>query len=173
MGKRKEPTGCLVLLALPLVLLFGKCSGNSSIPAIEPPPAATVAATPLPTPPSRFVNTNSLNVRSAPNGAVVARLERGRTVTVFEESAGWTRISAPNATPEWVSAALLCTGENCFAPTQASSNGNSLLAIRHSSRPRRTIVASDSDCPCSSGRNCFGPRGGRFCITSGGNKRYR
>ena len=28
-------------------------------------------------------------------------------------------------------------------------------------------------CPCSGYSNCFGPRGGRYCITSGGNKRYR
>jgi hypothetical protein len=27
-------------------------------------------------------------------------------------------------------------------------------------------------CPCSGSRICIGPRGGRFCITSGGNKRY-
>lgn len=28
-------------------------------------------------------------------------------------------------------------------------------------------------CPCSSSANCVGPRGGTYCITSGGNKRYR
>lgn len=28
-------------------------------------------------------------------------------------------------------------------------------------------------CPCSGYSNCIGPRGGRYCITSGGNKRYR
>lgn len=33
--------------------------------------------------------------------------------------------------------------------------------------------SASSSCPCSSSRNCFGPRGGRYCITSGGNKRYR
>ena len=27
-------------------------------------------------------------------------------------------------------------------------------------------------CPCSGGTVCIGPRGGRYCITSGGNKRY-
>jgi hypothetical protein len=29
-----------------------------------------------------------------------------------------------------------------------------------------------SSCPCSSGNICIGPRGGRYCITSGGHKRY-
>lgn len=27
-------------------------------------------------------------------------------------------------------------------------------------------------CPCSGTKICTGPRGGRYCITSGGNKRY-
>ncbi len=27
-------------------------------------------------------------------------------------------------------------------------------------------------CSCSSAKVCVGPRGGRYCITSGGNKRY-
>lgn len=27
-------------------------------------------------------------------------------------------------------------------------------------------------CPCNGGDVCVGPRGGRYCITSGGNKRY-
>lgn len=30
----------------------------------------------------------------------------------------------------------------------------------------------DGDCSCAGGNVCFGPRGGRYCITSGGNKRY-
>lgn len=28
------------------------------------------------------------------------------------------------------------------------------------------------DCGCGSGRTCTGPRGGTYCYTSGGNKRY-
>ena len=27
-------------------------------------------------------------------------------------------------------------------------------------------------CPCGTGSACYGPRGGRYCYTSGGNKRY-
>ncbi len=34
-------------------------------------------------------------------------------------------------------------------------------------------IYSDVKCPCNGGNNCFGPRGGRYCITSGNNKRYR
>ena len=31
---------------------------------------------------------------------------------------------------------------------------------------------TDTGCPCSGSKLCTGPRGGRYCITSGGNKRY-
>ena len=33
--------------------------------------------------------------------------------------------------------------------------------------------SSSYDCPCSGSDNCVGPRGGIYCITNGGNKRYR
>ncbi|NOW46684.1 putative membrane protein [Novosphingobium sp. SG751A] len=32
--------------------------------------------------------------------------------------------------------------------------------------------SSTGSCPCNGGNVCVGPRGGRYCITSGGNKRY-
>lgn len=38
---------------------------------------------------------------------------------------------------------------------------------------RKQPSSASGSCPCSSSRNCFGPRGGRYCIASGGNKRYR
>lgn len=30
-----------------------------------------------------------------------------------------------------------------------------------------------SRCPCNQSQNCIGPRGGQYCITSGGNRHYR
>lgn len=39
------------------------------------------------------------------------------------------------------------------------------------SKPKPKIY--DETCSCSSSTNCVGPRGGTYCITSGGNKRYR
>jgi hypothetical protein len=33
-------------------------------------------------------------------------------------------------------------------------------------------LTDDGGCSCRSGKVCVGPRGGRYCITSGGNKRY-
>lgn len=34
-------------------------------------------------------------------------------------------------------------------------------------------AAPAADCPCTSGRLCEGPRGGRYCLTDAGNKRYQ
>lgn len=33
-------------------------------------------------------------------------------------------------------------------------------------------VTQDGDCSCNSGKVCVGPRGGRYCISRSGNKRY-
>lgn len=48
-------------------------------------------------------------------------------------------------------------------------------ASRSSSTGRRRssgYSAIGGSCPCSGRNICIGPRGGRYCITSGGNKRY-
>ncbi|MNE97115.1 hypothetical protein D3C80_1954150 [compost metagenome] len=37
---------------------------------------------------------------------------------------------------------------------------------------RQTNGYSGGGCSCSGGNVCYGSRGGRYCITSGGHKRY-
>lgn len=37
-------------------------------------------------------------------------------------------------------------------------------------KPRDT--ADDGKCPCNGGKVCVGKRGGRYCVTSSGRKRY-
>ncbi|MEG2804575.1 hypothetical protein [Stenotrophomonas sp.] len=36
-----------------------------------------------------------------------------------------------------------------------------------------TPAPAAGECPCSSGRLCTGPRGGRYCLTPAGNKSYK
>lgn len=66
---------------------------------------------------------------------------------------------------------------------RASRNGyrTNYSAIPHAALPHRArrparrasrFYDNGGECPCGSGRICIGPRGGRFCITSGGNKEY-
>ncbi|WND04740.1 hypothetical protein [Acinetobacter soli] len=52
-----------------------------------------------------------------------------------------------------------------------SSKGKSRSS---SSRSSSGYASGSSDsCPCSGSNDCIGPRGGIYCYTSGGNKRYR
>jgi len=39
--------------------------------------------------------------------------------------------------------------------------------------PARVAPAAVGSCPCSSGRLCTGPRGGRYCLTPACNKSYK
>ena len=61
-------------------------------------------------------------------------------------------------------------------PAQAKHEFSSRLASpqpsSYGSTSPESSRASDSTCPCSGEEVCTGPRGGRFCYTSGGNKRY-
>ena len=56
----------------------------------------------------------------------------------------------------------------------ASSRRHAVSKRQGASRSRRGSGGgySGSGCPCSGSQVCIGPRGGRYCITSGGNKRY-
>ena len=55
-----------------------------------------------------------------------------------------------------------------------SGRGHAASRRRSGSRGRRGWGSGyqGSGCPCSGSQVCIGPRGGRYCITSGGNKRY-
>jgi len=46
---------------------------------------------------------------------------------------------------------------------------------KHSAHARIFVPSrgtTSGECPCNGGNVCVGPRGGRYCITSSGNKRY-
>ncbi|AQS50561.1 hypothetical protein PAEH1_01535 [Paenalcaligenes hominis] len=122
------------------------------------------------TPKTRYVGPATLNVRIEPRtGAIVAKLERGTEVKVYDEANGWS-LTSPNS-QQWVSSEYLCTTPNCADNSRwfyVPQPKRSQPAARSQSRPTYS-----AGCPCSSGSNCYGPRGGRYCITSGGNKRYR
>jgi hypothetical protein len=50
--------------------------------------------------------------------------------------------------------------------------GQSMPKKRAKKRSRSRGGYYNEGCPCSGRQICIGPRGGRYCITSGGNKRY-
>lgn len=69
------------------------------------------------------------------------------------------------------------SGTGYSAQPRSRSAGTASRSVPRSAagRPRSNRPASRAftgACPCGSGRICIGPRGGRYCITSGGNRRY-
>ncbi|WP_413629940.1 SH3 domain-containing protein [Novosphingobium sp. JCM 18896] len=54
-------------------------------------------------------------------------------------------------------------------PRRARATYNQARSTRSRSND---LYSGGSSCPCRGSRVCIGPRGGRYCITSGGNKRY-
>lgn len=164
---------------LPLLVFFvvlwaiGKKDPSEIDPPVSPTPVNTlaIASSPEPQPtqdsaPEHFVNADKLNLRAQPGGKVISSLKRGEKVQIFEQREEWARISFDGQPQRWISYKNLCKGLNCFVTSKPKRE-------RPAPQPARTATPDyGSSCPCSSGRICIGPRGGRYCITSGGNKRY-
>ncbi|WP_222436780.1 SH3 domain-containing protein [Serratia fonticola] len=119
-----------------------------------------------------YINVDTLKVRNAPNGNTIQSLKRGAQVRVYEQISSWSRISKDQENERWISTSYLCETSECYikrAPSQQQQRSE------HPRTPRSQQIQPrnyGSSCSCSSGNVCIGPRGGRYCITSGGNKRY-
>lgn len=149
-----------------------------------------------------YVNANGVNCRASPSqtGRVIAKLRKGQSVSVVEGGGGWSRLADPSCwvSSKFLSSDTVVQASRT-APSsynsvrsssakayrrQSSSNLYSFNYAAPSKRPksRRSAKSRRSrgsssyigsgSCPCSGGSVCIGPRGGRYCITSGGNKRY-
>lgn len=145
--------------------------------------------------------TSNVNCRAQPkpHASIVARIAAGTNVSVEHRRNAWSLIRhAPRNC--WVVSRYL--GEQTTADANRESlrqtrglgrseRTNGMRASRpsrqsslwtrtpHRSPRRQSPARSTSNynygggtCPCSGRNVCVGPRGGRYCITSGGNKRY-
>jgi len=124
------------------------------------PPSAPTSAS------EHFVSVDNLNVRDQPGGKVISKLKRGEKVQIFETRNEWARISIDGQPSKWLSSNSLCSGSDCYVVLRPRP------AIQPKQPVRQQTPAYGSSCPCSSGNVYIGPRGGRYCITSGGNNRY-
>lgn len=170
----------LPLIALMLLLwLFAKPVEHKTTTApISPPPTSALSYSPssAATVPEQagtadgFVNADTLNVRDRPNGRVISKVSRGGKVRIYEraKNSAWARISADGVPAQWVSASSLCDTPGCHAARSSAT----VPIQRSEPKSRPTPVVREYSCSCSGGNVCIGPRGGRYCITSGGNKRY-
>ncbi|WP_348532530.1 SH3 domain-containing protein [Pseudomonas sp. PP3] len=112
------------------------------------------------------MSADKLNIRDQPGGKVIFNLLRGDKVQIYAKRNDWVRISIDSQPAKWLSSKSLCSGSNCYVASQPKP-------ARPAPQPaRRSAPEYGSSCLCSSGSVCIGPRGGRYCITSGGNKRY-
>lgn len=120
----------------------------------------------------KFVNNDSLNIRNKPvNGEIVGRLTRGNEVLIYDVIADWLRISKEKEPPQWVASKYLCSYDNCYKKKVSSVVSKSVNPKAY--RSNKFSQSYSGACSCSSGTYCYGPRGGRYCYTSGGNKSYR
>jgi len=174
--RKKSQSWFVPLLILVAVLWFMGKKDTSPTP-VQPAPQATPntlvsapapTAAPATTPPlDQFVSADKLNLRDQPGGKVVSTLRRGDKVQVFEKKNDWVRISIDGQPAKWLSSKSLCSGSSCYVASERKSS------VQPAAQPtRKQTPEYGSSCPCSSGSVCIGPRGGRYCITSGGNKRY-
>ncbi len=102
-----------------------------------------------------YVTASTLNGRSAPRvtSQVITKVSFRSSVRVVDRSGEWLKI-ASDAGDFWISSRYVSRSRPAPKPT---------------ARPRQYYRGN---CPCRGSRVCIGPRGGRYCITSGGNKRY-
>lgn len=145
--------------------------------------------------------TRNVNCRNQPRATawIVARIPAGTDVSVEQRRDDWSLIRhAPRSC--WVASRYLgeqstadanraslrqtravsrsayTNRERISRPSRRSSYWSSAphRSIRRPSRARSapSYNYGGESCPCSGRNICVGPRGGRYCITSGGNKRY-
>ena len=137
----------------------------------------------------------------ATTARVVAKLAKGQEVSVREGGGGWSRLVSPSCwvSSQFLSESYVArssqratrsgsyeTFRDSTLRSSRRQSSSDLYGFSSSktkkahksakrSKSRRSSGAygsSGGSCPCSGGSVCIGPRGGRYCITSGGNKRY-
>lgn len=192
-NRASNNAGCLIGI-IGLLAAVGMCT-DKTVTSPTPTPSSLSSVSP-----TIWIGGKAANCRN--DGRVTAPvaqlLSPNTPVTQIESRDGWTKVEAAGASC-WVSAALTTadaprsramglTGTAVTAAGVGAAYGTQVhsakkrrlraLSRSHSTtRARRSYDRGggsydSSGCPCSGGQVCIGPRGGRYCITSGGNKRY-
>lgn len=99
----------------------------------------------------------------------VGIIKKGERYDIVRNDGLWAAIKI-NAKTRWAERVNLEAEELCPIP----ANQKTTKSAKPPS-PAHAMVqprASASNCACNSRNSCVGPRGGRYCITSSGNRRY-
>lgn len=164
----KKQQGCLIISAvLGFILIITTCS----LPNGETAPAAQISSENADSEENEaYVLASSLNARAGPSvtAPVLLALKRGEKIRIAERKSGWVKVIR-GATTFWLAAKHISS----TPPREDLKPSQVARIVSPSDDPRKSSMrSSDESCPCSSGRVCTGPRGGRYCHTSGANKRY-
>ncbi len=106
----------------------------------------------------------------------VESIKAGSVYPVVSNERQWSQVRIGTKL-YWVERNQLSDSSICPASVKSqkkstsASQSSAVSKQQDATQSKRTNTAS-SGCPCSSRQVCIGPRGGRYCITSGGNKRY-
>ncbi|PJG84116.1 hypothetical protein [Caviibacterium pharyngocola] len=136
----------------------------------------------------KYIGTNSAAVReyATQESPVIERITYGKKVYVYGILNDWSRLTEVNqAKQRWVRSNELCDTPNCRIKNNTITTKTKKSTVypqkttkslksstSHSVKKSRVKSQYTSSCSCGYGY-CYGPRGGRYCITSGGNKSYR
>lgn len=140
----------------------------------------------------KYVGVKSAPVREYANASmpIIGKISYGKKVYVHYTSNEWSGLADVKDTNQrWVNSNDLCDVPNCkikqnkptntvkktITPTPKANKIKKSVSANHLTKPtkaKKRKIYYSSGCPCGYGY-CYGPRGGRFCITSGGNKSYR
>jgi hypothetical protein len=181
---KKSGCGIWAILAISLFAL-GKCVGG-----IDPTTTAPVVTTEeirqqnlLASQPKVKATANSdsdhitgemVEGRANPSSTakVIRVFQNGDSVRVVKRKRNWSKV-VQNGVTFWVLARHISSPAHVSPIAKRSSlvTRPSKQSTKRNRASKRTGFSGGS-CPCGSGRICTGPRGGRYCITSGGNKRY-
>lgn len=182
-GNTGAGCGCLILIAL-AVLMLAQCGKPSeTTPAGEFDNGTSIITTDGKSQTRQVASgdalhysaddtvyvtaTNGLKGRSEPStgGSIVGRFARGDSARVVDRSGDWLKVATAAGATAWIASRYVGTSPPARPQAQPLM---SRPRPKHS--PRGPY--GGMSCPCSGSHVCIGPRGGRFCITSGGNKRY-
>jgi len=173
-----QVNGCVALFGLGGFVALLAAVGlhaPATPPSDTPSPAVAVAAS---TP--AIVTAHSLTCREAANrgGSKIASYSHGARVIVASRVGDWAEVDRGDVKC-WVLSSYLSDEDAAATPgvqgltsAAAAVPTRSHAAHRLSRKHHHSSGYGGGECPCSGGNVCIGPRGGRYCITSGGNKRY-
>ena len=112
----------------------------------------------------------------------VTQLLTGSTYVLVHSQAQWVQVKV-GTSALWADSSLFGPLEACTSvktPKSTSITTRTTIDIDAAgtrqglsvSEQTRTSTISITDCACEAGNTCIGPRGGRYCLTSEGKKRY-